>query len=426
MFSRFRCMTVAVIFTTTSFSPNYFLDLSKQHVSLGDKIADLRQLLNTFPLDEKCDVAREQLIALLVGSNRYEEALQEYRQQKSFQKRNPEEIDYTLIEYLLKTGRYGEVLRETSLAQGPVRDFIRDMKLMEFRVQALLAQGRYAIARESVENWLAVYQSDGMEGSRFEGDVRAIRYLARHLRILEQDHGAQAKPIFTASVPDSLKQWAHQQEVPIYFFKLIPAHPAGQLYEPVLPGRHEVSEYFEAYTEDLNRGFRYLSKSEFSLKFKEMKTLYVADGDLDPDSMGGHLLTSRVYIHTIPSLYRLAGQAFVVLIDYRVRSEEETAYMGDGLIHLSANKLSPMVVMHEILHGLGATHQEWGALQRLGHRFDPDDRGLMTFGQNGELHDLGIEEKNRAVLGWPRVSVIRLPSDTDNARLPDAMSFPQS
>src|SRR6266481_6692620 len=80
--------------------------------------------------------------------------------------------------------------------------------------------------------------------------------------------------------------------------------------------------------------------------------------------------------------------------------------MGDGIIHLSASKLQTLVVMHEILHGLGATHQEWNALQAAGYRFDPEDRGLMTF-VHGEILDLGLEEKNRALLGWPQVGVVR-------------------
>jgi hypothetical protein len=62
--------------------------------------------------------------------------------------------------------------------------------------------------------------------------------------------------------------------------------------------------------------------------------------------------------------------------------------------------------MHEILHGLGATHQDWNALEAQGYKFDPEDRGLMTF-ERGELVYLGLEEKNRALLGWPRVAVVR-------------------
>ena len=63
-------------------------------------------------------------------------------------------------------------------------------------------------------------------------------------------------------------------------------------------------------------------------------------------------------------------------------------------------------MMHEILHGLGATHQDWNSLEAQGYKFDPEDRGLMTF-EHGELLYLGLEEKNRALLGWPHVGVIR-------------------
>ena len=78
---------------------------------------------------------------------------------------------------------------------------------------------------------------------------------------------------------------------------------------------------------------------------------------------------------------------------------------------MSAEKLGTLTLMHEILHGMGATHQEWAYLESQGYRFNPEDRGLMTFSK-GELEDLGLEEKNRALLGWPRVADIHLPAET--------------
>ncbi len=255
-----------------------------------------------------------------------------------------------------------------------------------------------------------------MPGGRFEADVRSIQFLKRHLETLERIQGPTGKAIFTASVPDSLQHWSKRQEVPIVFFKLIPAHPGGQLHAPLLPGRHESDLYFEERVDDLNRGFSYISGDQFSLKFSGLHTLYVKEGDMDPESSGGNLLTSRVYIHTLPELYKLAGDAFVVLVDYREQAEGEAAYMGDGLIHLSASKLQTLVVMHEILHGLGATHQEWNSLEAEGFKFDPDDRGLMTF-DHGEILDLGLEEKNRALLGWPQVGVVRPRFTSDDTQL---------
>ncbi len=402
--------------TVTPYTPAKFLDLAKERVAISDKISLLRRLIQAFPLDPKAELARDHLVALLAGSNRYDEALQEYRAT------HPETgagdaIDFKLLDYLLKTGRYGDVLRATAAAAGPVRDFMRDEKLLELRVQALLAKGHYQIARECVDRWLARYAGDGIEGGRFEGDVKSIQYLRRHLLTLERTSGAQGKAIFTASVPDSLKRWSQRPNVPIVFFKLIPAHPAGQIYEAVLPGRHEPEDFFQERVQELNHGFGYLSGNNFSLGLEGVHTLYVKEGDMDPASSGGHVLTSRVYIHTIPQLYKLAGEAFVILVDYRAQADGEAAYMGDGLIHISASKLQTMVLMHEILHGLGATHKEWNYLEGQGYQFDPDDRGLMTF-ERGELKDLGLEEKNRAVLGWPQVSVVRLGTDLALANAP--------
>ncbi len=382
-----------------------FLTMAKEHISLSDKIFTLKQFTKSYPQDPATDPARDQLVNLLIHANRYDEALQQYRIKR------PEPgagraIDFKLLELLLKTGKYNDVLRATAAASGPEADILRDMKILEIRVQALLAKGLYSVARECVNQWLVQYASQGTEGTRFESDVRSLKNLEKHLATLERQNGPTGKSIFTASVPHSLQSWSQRHNVPIVFFKLIPARPTGQLAMPLLQGRHESDPYFEERVDDLNTGFDYISGGQFSLQFKGVKTLYISEGDIDPQSSGGHLLTSRVYVHTIPQLYQLAGEAFTVLIDYRTQSEDEAAYMGDGIVHVSASHLQPLVLMHEILHGLGATHQDWNSMQALGYRFDPEDRGLMTF-DHGEIVDLGLEEKNRALLGWPQVGVVR-------------------
>ena len=402
---KFTCLFAASFLAVTPYTPQQFLTLAKEQVSVPEKISILKRLADSFPLDRSARMARENLINFLISDNRYEEALQEYLKDHR-EDASGYAVDFKRIELLLRTGRYNDVLKETAVDSGPVRDFLRDMQLLELRVQALLAKGQFEIARTCVERWLEKYQGDGVAGGRFEGDVRSIQFLRRHLMALERIDGPVGKAIFTASVPDSLQHWSHRQDVPVVFFKLIPAHPGGQLHEPLLPGRHEGDAYFQNRVEDLNRGFQYVSGGQFSLRFAGMHTLYIQEGDLDPESSGGHLLTSRVYVHTLPQLYKLAGDAFVILIDYREQADEEAAYMGDGLIHLSASKLGTLVMMHEILHGLGATHQEWNAFEAQGYKFDSEDRGLMTF-QQGEILDLGLEEKNRALLGWPQVGVIR-------------------
>ena len=403
-------VALAAWMTVSPYTPNHFLEMAKTQLGLTEKVILLRRMVQSFPLDPQSQKAQEDLVALLTENNRYEEALQVYQQSHVGKKRDLDP-DFKMLELMLKAGHFNDVLRETSYMQYPVRDFERDLKLVETRSQALLAQGNYRGARQAVEQWLSQYQGDGIEGGRFEGDVRSVGFLLRHLQTLERLEGPVGKPLFTASVPDELLQWSHRQGVPIVFFKLIPAHPGGQLHEAVLPGRYDMDDYFLNHVEDMNRGFHYLSGGQFSLSYQGLHTLYVDDGDVDPEAVGGRLLTSRVYVHTIPPLYKLAGKAYVVLVDYRTKSQDEAAYMGDGIIHISANKLRDLVLMHEILHGLGATHQDINYLTREGYQFDPDDKGLMTF-EKGELHHLGLEEKNRSLLGWPRVSVITLSPQT--------------
>jgi len=400
------CLSCAVFIAGTPFTPDYLFGLAKTHTLVSDKTGFLKRLLTTFPASDSSRVAREHLVALLVGSNRFDEALLEYRTSHPIAMNATEILDFKLFDYLLKTGHFAEVLRQTETATLSGR-FSRDLRVMELRIQAYLAQGEFARARVQAEGWLTYYQKDGQAGSLYEADVKNVSYLIRHLKTLERIDGAQGKPLFTASVTDSLNRWSRRHDVPITFFKLIPARSGGQRPEAMLPGRYEVDRFFKAQVAELNQGFDYLSSGRFSLSYQGQETLYIRSGDLDPSVEGGRILTARVYVHTLPQLYRRAGEGFAVLVDYRERAEDQAAYMGDGIIHISAKKLQSLILMHEILHGLGATHQDWNFLERQGYRFDPEDRGLMTF-EDGVIKYLGLEAKNRAVLDWPPVAVVKL------------------
>ena len=56
-------------------------------------------------------------------------------------------------------------------------------------------------------------------------------------------------------------------------------------------------------------------------------------------------------------------------------------------------------------------------MEAMGYKFDADDRGIMTF-VGGEILDLGLEEKNRALLGWTQVGVVR-PRFDDEPAIPE-------
>jgi hypothetical protein len=401
----YRLCFLAALVTVT---PNHCLNDAKEKPAITDKISDLRHCLRHASNDPMSRVARDQLVSLLIASNRYEEALQEYRQQMDLRRPNGE-TDLRFLELLLKTGRYGEVLRRTAKASHN-HDLLLDEKVFECRVQAFLAQGQYREARRSLDQWLGMHGREGMEVSRFNADVQTLQQTRRWLYALEESQGDLGKALFTAAVPDSLAHWNHRHEVPVVFFKLVPAEPASQTATETSVITQASDAHLRALVDDMNRGFRYLSGDTFSLKLQGLESLYGNINDFPAPGVPASLLASRVYVHTIPPIYRLAGQAFVVLIDYRARSEEEAAYMGDGIIHIAANKLHTLTLMHEILHGLGATHQEWNALAQAGYVFDANDRGLMTF-DKGELRDLGLEEKNRVLLDWPRVAVVHVETE---------------
>jgi hypothetical protein len=415
---KFTCLYAAAFFTITPQSAEHFLHSAKNQLALNDKIHMLRKVVDQAPLAQT--TAREHLVSLLTASNRYDEALAAYRVTHPSVDFGAS-VDFKLLDLLLKTGHYEEILRATARPFGQPSRLSHDFQILEIRVQALLAQGQYRTARQCVDQWLDRYTKEGLDGTRFATNVDNIRFLRRHLRTLERFEGPIGKALYTASVPDSLQHWSQRRDLPVYFFKLVPAHSAGQPPTATLPGRHAGDDFFRRQVDELNRGFEYLSGGSFSLQFRGLNTLYVKQGDMDPAISGGHVLTSRVYVHTLPQLYRLAGEAYVVLVDYRAEAEDEAAYMGDGLIHLSANKFQTLILMHEVLHGLGATHQDWSSLEKKGYQFDAQDRGLMTF-ERGQISTLGLEEKNRAVLGWPQVSSVRLRASEVAFAAPEAPS----
>jgi tetratricopeptide (TPR) repeat protein len=411
----YRACFLAVLLTSVT-TPELCLTGAKQTLLVAEKISSLRRCLREFPQDPLSNVARDNLISLLSASNRFEEALQEYR--RSIALRQPSaEPDLKLLELLLKSGEHTELLRLTAHAPNNGKDFLFDQKLFELRVQAFLTQGRYRDARQCLDQWLGMHSKEGLKSSRFATEVRNLQQLRRYLITLEKAEGATGKALFTASVPDSLKRWSRRREVPVLFFKLVPTDAPHQTSQMEMLKSH-TDDAFRRQINEANRGFSYISGNTFSVQFKESHTLYVKENDLDAPGSSSNLLASRVYVHTIPQLYRWAGRAFVILVDYRTQWEGEAAYMGDGIIHIAADKVRPMTLMHEILHGLGATHQEWNSLIHQGYRFDPEDRGLMTFSK-GELRDLGLEEKNRILLDWPKVPTLRLPTEaTDLSKLP--------
>src|SRR5690242_5195136 len=112
----FQCFFMAAFLTVSPYTPQHFLDLAKEQISVGEKIVLLRRLIQSFPLDGAARTAHRQLVDLLVGSNRVEEALQEY-QEKHPPFAPQDAADFTLLDYLLKTGRYEDVLRSSLLPE---------------------------------------------------------------------------------------------------------------------------------------------------------------------------------------------------------------------------------------------------------------------------------------------------------------------
>ena len=374
----------------TPYTPDHYLFQAKHVIDVSQKTSFLKQLMDEFPATASARTAREHLIALFSGSNRFDDALLAYEQQRPAQL-SQSIVDFPLLNYWLKTGHYTDILRETGPADAAHLNLGRDLTLLEIRVQAQLALGQYVEASEETEAWLTLYKNEGTPDRLYNSDIKSIRYLARHLKTLVRTQGAAGKPLYTAAVSSSMNRWSRRQDVPIHFYKLIPARSGGARPEMLQSGRYESDAFFNSLVNEMNHGFEYLSGGRFSLAYQTNETLYVQDGDLDPESAGGRILTSRVYAHTIPELYRRSGDAFIVLVDYRERAEDDAAYMGDGIIRISARKLQTVVLMHEILHGLGATHKDWNYLERAGYHFDPNDRGLMTFGPDGDLPYFGLE-----------------------------------
>src|SRR5258708_32591830 len=226
--AHFQLCFLAAFMTTSPPSPEFCLKEAKTQPTLGNKISDLRRCIQDFPRDPGGRAVRDQLVSLLIASNRYEEALQTYRFQISLRKPTGEP-DLKLLELLLKTGRFTDVDRLTAGAPRNGHDFLFDERLVEYRVQALLAQGHYGNARQALDQWLGIHEREGLNSSRFMPDVRNLQQLRRSLFTLERTQGATGKALFTASVSDSLNHWSRRRQVPVVFFKLVPTDSASQL-----------------------------------------------------------------------------------------------------------------------------------------------------------------------------------------------------
>ncbi|MFA5975128.1 MAG: hypothetical protein WC859_03070 [Elusimicrobiota bacterium] len=263
-------------------TPEHLLALAKQQTSVSGKINLLRDWLQFFPEDPKSTLVREHLIVLLKESHRPEDALQIYRGKTA--RHSGGGVDLGLMDCLLKTGRFGEVLRNTSLSSFHSYDFSRRVELLEYRIQAFLAQGEYGTARREVEKWLREYSADAVQCDNFEKDVQSIQLLAHNLRNLERDHGPKGNPFFISFVPDSMKRWSSKRDIPIVFFRLIPHYKdAGDIGKSALRVKYERPDVFGAMVTDMNQGFRDLSGGLFSLSFQGLNSLYlpIQPGDRD-------------------------------------------------------------------------------------------------------------------------------------------------
>src|SRR5215469_12957975 len=101
----FTCFLAAAFMTVTPYTPQQFLMLAKDEMSISDKISILKRLSFAFPLDASAKEAREELVNLFLDSNRYEDALEEYRVDHPLTG-SGRAIDFKLLEILLRTGRY--------------------------------------------------------------------------------------------------------------------------------------------------------------------------------------------------------------------------------------------------------------------------------------------------------------------------------
>src|SRR5665213_3335470 len=105
------CLSALALCAATPFTPGYYMNLAQTQLGVPEKTGFLKQLLAAFPSSDQSRQAHDHLVALLAGSNRFEDALQEY------QITHPEVsdaniVDFKLLDYQLTTGRFADVLRE--------------------------------------------------------------------------------------------------------------------------------------------------------------------------------------------------------------------------------------------------------------------------------------------------------------------------
>jgi hypothetical protein len=177
------------------------------------------------------------------------------------------------------------------------------------------------------------------------------------------------------------------------------------------------AEQAESLIADVSAGLAYLSGGLMSLRYAGLKRVRMdpAGAEAHPRGETDVLNAAPLYYHTLPGV-RAAVQehpeGFIFLIDVynadtgRGRMIERDTYACNGLITLTRPR--PMVILHEILHALGARHSPAAdpasRMVRNGHVFwaMPQDamcsRCSLDASQALALH---LNPRDRAVLGWP-------------------------
>ncbi len=78
-FATLASLSILGLCAATPLTPTYYFSLAQQQMAVPAKTGFLKQLLMNFPGSDLATRAQDHLVALLAGSNRFEEALQEYQ-----------------------------------------------------------------------------------------------------------------------------------------------------------------------------------------------------------------------------------------------------------------------------------------------------------------------------------------------------------
>ena len=400
---------------------------AKRAADVNEKTRQLAGLVQRYPRSDEARRAEEDLIDLLGYLGQEREALGQYDAYLSAWG-NGESVWMPLYRrgmLLKQTRRYEEALAmyRAVLSASEPWSAVQALALVG-AMDACVGLGRFEEAMAIAHRYQSHLPSElkSVRIEEFSGEAEsitsvptsagAIRAYAESIEKLMRQ--GDDRPIHAERIGD-VAHLAHLRDVPIYIYVIRYESPVSQPL-PVSSLGRVTAERAAALIQNVNAGLAYLSGEQMTLRFDGIEHLTAQFAPSQPDASTWN---------TKPVLYQtLHGErtgvaehrdGFVLILDPAVVTlgwselVPHEAYAANGVI--TAIPSSDLILVHEILHGLGARHTPQvntaSRMVRSGPLLWNVPWDLMcnrcTLETTG-AYALHLNPRDQAILGWPSQS----------------------